>query len=478
MSGASRSFLVAAAASLALGYLGVGEVTSGPSASESVAAGTGGSVSELSGEDSGTGQGTPPQVSAQTPGAGKGLVDQPVAKPGLSCAPGRNGGRTDRGVTATRIRLAATVVLDGPAASLLRESPTGMKAVIDKVNAAGGICGRALELILRNDGFRADTGQQYIRNFINEDIFALAVVPSAEGLGAAIKSEDISRAGLPVVGTDGMRMEQYQDPWVWPVATATVSTMRIMATYAHRVRAARTFAIVWDSKYKFGIEGAQAFREQVRRLGGRILADQPLDPLQSSYASEVEAFNSQCKDEACDMVALLLLPDTAEKWMKRRPAMGARYTAGAQTLFTDQFAQACAGAAGALCHGLAVWTGYVPPIDRYAGISDVATYVNDVRAVAPNADVRNQFLEGAYLGMSVLAEAIRRAGPELTRQRLRTVLDSMDYRNQITAGLSWRPGRHHANVRARSFSMVLSGGNFLGWRDEQTGWATDPAFGG
>lgn len=472
MSGATRSVLAALAASLALGYFGVGEFT-GPSA--------GGF-----GSGSSSAQDLPAAVEASAPpaeGETKGPEDRgvPAPKPGLACAPGRNGGRTDRGVSATKIRLAATVVLDGPAASLLGESPTGMKAVVDKVNAAGGICGRAIELIMRNDSFRADIGQQFLRTWAtdpSQDVFALAVVPSAEGLGAAIVSGDISRSAIPVVGTDGMRKEQYGDAWVWPVATATVSTMRIVATYGYRVRGARSFAIVWDSKYKFGREGAQAFRDQVQRLGGRIVADQPLDPFAPAYASEADAFNNKCGNGACDMVAMLLLPDTAQKWMSRRPATGARYTAGAQTLFTDQFGRACAGAAGAFCHGLAVWTGYNPPIGRDAAIPDVAAYVDDVKAVAPAADVRNQFLEGAYFGMSLMVEALRRVGPDLTRQRLRAVLDQMDFDNGITAGLRWRPARHHANVRARSFSMVVSGGNFLGWRDDRTGWVADPAFGG
>jgi ABC-type branched-subunit amino acid transport system substrate-binding protein len=135
-------------------------------------------------------------------------------------------------------------------------------------------------------------------------------------------------------------------------------------------------------------------------------------------------------------------------------------------------------AAGPSCHALAVWTGYNPPIDRYASLPDVARYADDVKTVAPGIDVRNQFLEGAYLGMSLLVEALKQAGPTLTRVRLKEVLDSMNYANTITAGLSWRPGKHQANTKARSFSIVVSQGQFNGWRDEGTDWVADPAFGG
>ncbi|MDQ1444746.1 MAG: hypothetical protein QOI20_1210, partial [Acidimicrobiaceae bacterium] len=239
---------------------------------------------------------------------------QPAENPATAaamCAAGRNTGPSAPGVTANKIRLASTAVLDGPAASLLSSSPTAMQAVINKVNRAGGVCGRQLELTVVNDGFNAQRGSDFIRNFIDEKYFALPVVPSAEGLSAAIAAKSISRAGIPVVGTDGMRLEQYDEPWVWPVATATASTMRIMARYGYEKVGARTFAIVWDDKYQFGIEGADAFRAEVQRLGGTVVAPIRLNPDLPSYGSDADNFNHLCANGKCDMVALLLLPDTA-----------------------------------------------------------------------------------------------------------------------------------------------------------------------
>lgn len=392
------------------------------------------------------------------------------------CAEGKNAGATDKGVTADKIKLATTAVLDGPAKSLLAPSITGMKAVVDKVNRAGGICGRRLELEVKNDSFDASRGQQFIRNFISEDYFALPVVPSAEGLGAAIESGYIAEAGIPIVGTDGMRKEQYAEPWVWPVATSTVSTMRVMADYGHQVKSARTFAIVWDSKYKFGVEGRDAFKAQVEALGGTVVSDQPLDPESPSYASEVESFNQKCGNDKCDMVALLLLPETGVKWMSRRPAVGKVYTAGAQTLFTNTFATGCVQAVtnGVACNGVEVWTGYNPPIGSLAAQADVDQYAKDVQALDPGIDINNQFVEGAYLGMMVFVEALERVGPNLTRAALQQALDSMTFESDISSSLSWRTGNHAANRQARSFSIVVSQSTFTGWREESP-FRADPA---
>lgn len=473
MRGAVRGLLALAVASIVLSSVAFRL----PEDGSSVASGNGLGTTLSTGGGIATGA---EAADGAAPGSGGRAAGSTVAKapPGLSCAAGRNGGATDVGVTGTKISLASTVVLDGPAASLLSSSPNGMKAVVNRVNSSGGICGRALDLSVVNDGFDAQKGQLFLRNFMNErKYFAFPVVPSAEGLSSAITSGDIGRAGIPVVGSDGMRIEQYGDPWVWPVATASVSTMRIMAKYGAQAKKARTFAIVWDNKYKFGIEGARAFRDQVKALGGKIKADVSLNPDQPSYASEADAFNNLCQG-GCDMVALLLLPDTAEKWLARRPSLGTKLTSGAQTLFTDRFGQACVQAAGLRCNGLVVWTGYSPPIGPLESLPGIARYVNDVRSIDPRADVRNQFLQGSYLGMSVFVEALKRVGPYLTRERLRTVLDEMDFQTDLSSALSWRPGRHHANIRARAFSIVASQGSFVGWRDEQSGWVVDPGFGG
>jgi ABC-type branched-subunit amino acid transport system substrate-binding protein len=416
-----------------------------------------------------------------TAGAGTaGGTTGPAARAGLECKAGSNGGSTDTGVSGNRIRLATTAVLDGQAKTLLEDSVVAMKAVLDKVNKAGGVCGRILDLRVVNDSFRDDVGLKTIKNFIAEGYFALPVVPSAEGLGAAILSGEIRKAGIPVVGSDGMRQEQYGDPWVWPVASATVTAMRVMAKYGATKYGAKTFAIVWDRKYKFGKEGADAFKQQVAALGGTVVADRDLDPDQVSYASEVEQFKADCGSTGaqCDMVAMLLLPDTAKKWLQKRPAFGRVYTAGAQTLFTDRFAQDCVLLVADQCHGFAVWTGYNPPVGPLASLPGVAQYVSDLRAVKPDIDVNNQFVEGAYLGMSVFVEALKAVGPDLTRARLQQALDAMDHTTDLASQLSWRPDKHAANVRSQSFSMTVSQGTFRGWANEGTGFLLDPAHGG
>jgi ABC-type branched-subunit amino acid transport system substrate-binding protein len=441
-------------------------------AGSSGSGGTGGSAGRAGGTSGGAG-GTSGGAGG---GAGSGSDG---GAGGLQCAAGKNGGDLGGkvpGVSATKIKLATTAVLDGPAKTLLESSVTGMKSVVDKVNRAGGICGRTLDLKVVNDNFDARQGQQYIKNFIDENYFALPVVPSAEGLGAAILAGDIERAGIPVVGTDGMRKEQYSDPWVWPVASATVTAMRSMVHYAATEKGANTFTIVYDTKYKFGAEGLAAFKAQVEAEGKTFVKEEGLDPDVGNYPNEVQSFNGKCGSNKCDMVALLLLPDTAKQWLARNPAKAKIYTAGAQTLFTDRFAQDCVQSIGDSCHGLSVWTGYNPPIGGLKGKPGVAEYVSDVKRTDPGAEENNQFMMGSYLGMSVFVEALKRVGPDLSREKLRDVMNQMTFQSDLASPLTWSAGSHKANKYSQSFSMVVAQGTFNGWA-QQTQFQPDPVAG-
>lgn len=422
-----------------------------------------------------SGGGTQSGSAAQSArGAGGAAGALPGGDAGAKCARGQNGGKTDTGVSGTEIKLGATVVKSGGGASFLKEVPIALQAVVNKVNREGGVCGRLLNLKMVDDGWNAALGAQYIGNFIAQGVFALAVSPSSEGLDAAIRNGDISRAGIPVVGADGMLISQYTEPWVWPVAASTITTMHVMAKNAAD-RGAKTFGIVYDKSYHFGVEGAAAFKGALGRLGPKVklVVSKGIEAGQT-YNNDVDDFNSAC--HPCDFVAMLLEPPTALQWIRDGGSFGSLSpggTGGPQPLFVDSFARAC----GTPCNGLWVWTGYTPPIPPYDDLPSVAQYVNDVRAERATTDVNNPFVEGGYLGMQLLVKALRAVGPTLTRARLRAALDSSFLNDGLTQPLSWRPGNHFANSSVHAFSVVVNAGSFSSWRDEQTGWVTDPWVG-
>lgn len=458
----------------------------GPPVAATGAAGAAGTTQDQTGGDT-TGpdtSGTTGGPAAAAPGANgsqQGAVGSTTVKQGASsgCNAASNGGNTDVGVTSNKIVLASTIVNSGVGQSFLGPVQYGMQAVVASVNRHGGICGRRLDLTLVDDGWNAETGCQYIQNFIHDtQAFALPVVPSSEGLTTCIQNGTIHNAGIPVIGTDGMLEQQYDArglaDWVWPIATSTISTMHIMALDAYKNHGARKFCLAYDNHYKFGQEGQKAFDAEVQRLGGTEVYDQGLDPNQSDYSAFIKTFNDNCSGKA-DFVGLLLTPTAAATWLK-----GGAYTAkdrdgaaGAQPMFTTDLGNNC----GDFCDGIKVYTGFRPPLTPYSSMASVQQYINSVRTQSSSADLNNQFLEGGYDGMLLTVAALTAASPHLTRAAVKAYLDSAPFGadgNALTPPLRWKAGYHFANTSMLAYSFVSNSGSFQGFRADPTGFITDP----
>jgi len=78
------------------------------------------------------------------------------------------------GVAADSITFGQAAVLEGPASALGQGMRAGIQAAFDEVNARGGVHGRKLKLVSRDDGYEPDRAIAETRKLIEEDkVFAL-----------------------------------------------------------------------------------------------------------------------------------------------------------------------------------------------------------------------------------------------------------------------------------------------------------------
>lgn len=401
----------------------------------------------------------------------------------LSCDRGGNGGATDRGVTQDSITLRTTVVESGVGSAFLADVKWGMEAVVRKVNSQGGICGRLLDTGYRDDGWKASDGRRYLNSFIEQGAFAIPVGPSSEGLNAAIEAGDFDRTRTPVVGTDGLVIAQYEctpeqtgcqagvaQQWVWPVAAATVANARIIAKDAFD-NGAEDFSIVFDRNFRFGREAARAFNAEVKRLTGSNIpgfneqltcqdAFCGIEAGSTSYSGQV----NEWRDHRGDFTALFMEPQTAQVWMgdNNTPPASQHDYGASQTLFTRRFAENCGNA----CNQMQVWTGFKPFLQQYQNDPAVRQYVNDVKAINNQADHDNQFVEGGYIGMKLLVEALEAVGPNLTRDRLKATLDKTRLSTGLTLAdpLTYSPDNRYVATSMQRWT-INHPGTFSGWQD-------------
>jgi len=103
------------------------------------------------------------------------------------------------GVAADSITFGQAAVLDGPASALGQGMRAGIQAAFDEVNGKGGVYGRKLMLLSRDDGYEPDRAIAQTRKLIEEDkVFALI---GAVGTPTSAAAQPIATAAkVPFIG--------------------------------------------------------------------------------------------------------------------------------------------------------------------------------------------------------------------------------------------------------------------------------------
>src|SRR5262245_13479341 len=118
---------------------------------------------------------------------------------GLFALVGTGAAFAEDGVGADTIVFGQSAVLEGAASALGQGMRTGIQAAFDEVNAKGGVHGRKLKLISRDDGYEPDRSIAQTRKLIEEDkIFALI---GAVGTPTSAAAQPIATAAkVPFIG--------------------------------------------------------------------------------------------------------------------------------------------------------------------------------------------------------------------------------------------------------------------------------------
>jgi ABC-type branched-subunit amino acid transport system substrate-binding protein len=105
---------------------------------------------------------------------------------------------SDPGVTATTIKLGITSPLTGIAAPGYSKIPGAMKAYFDYVNANGGVFGRKIELVSKDDQYIPTTAVAKANELILRDkVFALVGTLGTASTKALTSSTQLSKRGIP-----------------------------------------------------------------------------------------------------------------------------------------------------------------------------------------------------------------------------------------------------------------------------------------
>jgi ABC-type branched-subunit amino acid transport system substrate-binding protein len=104
----------------------------------------------------------------------------------------------DPGITATSIKLGITLPMDGFAAPGYNKIPGAMKAYFDYVNAAGGVNGRKISLVVKDDKYNQQTAVANANELILRDkVFALVGTLGTASTKAISDKAQLTKRGVP-----------------------------------------------------------------------------------------------------------------------------------------------------------------------------------------------------------------------------------------------------------------------------------------
>ena len=194
------------------------------------------------------------------------------------------------------IRIGSFLSASGPAAFLGDPEKKVLELYVDKINAAGGINGRPLELIVYDDGGRADKALSFAKRLLSNDRVDVIVGGSTTATTmASVKL--IDGAGVPFISLAGAVV--IIDPvkkWVFKTAhTDRMAAEKVMQDM--KKRGLSRLALLSESS-GFGKSGRAQTLLAADLMGIEIVADETYGPKDTDVTAQLTNIKGNADAEA------------------------------------------------------------------------------------------------------------------------------------------------------------------------------------
>ena len=319
-----------------------------------------------------------------------------------------------QGVSATTLVIGQSAPLSGANAELGNDIRNGALAYFAKVNAAGGVHGRKIELNTLDDGNQVPRAEANTKKLVEETgVFALYGYASAT----------LSRPALPTVEKHGV-------PFLGPFTGA--DPMRVFNKHVYNMRGsyAEELEKIVDHFVPLGIKrfsivyyddvvGRENFTAVDRALKKRSLDVVSVASFKDRAKPDIAAGVKEIAKGKPDVVILTTLYKATADFVRL-----ARSTGLSAQMASNSFpgASPLAKELGKDGTGVIVATVVPPPSKRSLPI--VQEYQAAIEKQLGKKDYSFTSLE-SYIGAKVLVEALRRAGSKPTRESFMQALNGM-----------------------------------------------------
>lgn len=338
-----------------------------------------------------------------------------------------------------------------------RELQRGYQLYFDKINAKGGIHGRKIRLVEKDDGYDAQKTVALTRELIEKDnVLALVGYLGTPGSAAVGKEGVLTANDVALIAPANGTTMVLSMPNMFPVRATYEDEIAEIARHARSMGLKKVAMLTWTAGA--GPVLAKAWPAMIAREGLELSAQQTFDTSTDGATLKHNIYATMPALAAAQPQAVFLIASgnavytAVESLRATLPPQTTIYTVSAvnwKELITRVGPKKAAGVIVSQC---------VPyPYSPMAAV--VKEYLEDIRAASKGDTPSYYGLEG-YLGAVVAVVALRNAAPPLTRH---AVVDALQHMGHIDFGGF---DIDYSNARRRGFAkpditMITSQGTLL-----------------
>ncbi len=339
------------------------------------------------------------------------------AKPGE--APAEAPAGADIGVTKDTITVGQWGPLTGPAA-LWGAVARGTAAYFEMINEAGGIHGRKLKLLIRDDSYQAPKTKAAVMELVEKEHVFAFVGGVGTGPGMAVKDYLLQKK-VPWIGPASGSSKWTETPNRYLFSLYPQYDVEAKALVRYMVDTAKKTKIAFFYQNDdFGKEGLEAAKAELKTRGLELVAEVSVEMTDADLKSHILKLK-QAKPQAVIMYVL--------------PKHGAIALGTAAKLkFKTQWVSASVLSDAPLMHKITkgLWDGVIFSAILELPDSDhprVKEYKAVYEKYGLKANPKEQwgvFFMAGFLFAEPFVEALKKAGPDLDREKLVEALESLN----------------------------------------------------
>jgi len=335
------------------------------------------------------------------------------------------------------------------------ELTSGYEAYFDQLNRHGGIQGRKVRLVQRDDGYKAENTLALTRELIERDkVVALVGYLGTPGPTLVVRNNLLVDNGIAMVGPSSGVASLLAEKNVFPVRATYEAELAAIVAHAKAMQLKRIALLVWSAGA--GPLLANEFPSIVKKAGLNLVYQKMFKPtsdkaeMSRTLVSAIKPLHAAQVDAVLLIAGGSALYDAFRELRSQLPRTLPLYTISSvnwQDLITNLGLK--------MSQGIVISQAVPYPYSPQLPI--VKNYIEVMHK--SGRSVNYYSLEG-YLGAAVIADALKRASPDVTRAGVLAALSETGKREIGGFEFDYTEGMR-SGYRKPDITMITSRGTLL-----------------